>query len=96
MTQDLGLLLMFALVAIIIVVDYIRDGNKPSPGDASCTSEDERCKALRIRQERARQRMKQLGHKSLLEGRKAWATIKPMSDPEPSATVIQFGKKGRK
>ncbi len=86
-----------SLVAVIVIVDYLRDENKPTTGDpADLTTSDPRCLRLRQRQEAARQRMKREGIKSLLDGKRAWQTIKPMSDPEPSAQVIQMGKRNRK
>ncbi len=55
--------------------------------------DDERCVALRIRQEAARQRMAKLGIKTLLEGHKGWQTVRPMAAPEAPATVIPMRKR---
>lgn len=70
-----------AIVVVLVAKDAI---DRPSPSDVdSLTSNDERCKALRLRQERARQRMERLGIKTLLKGRPGWRTVNPMSEPRP-------------
>ncbi len=55
--------------------------------------DDERCVALRLRQEAARQRMAKLGIKTLHEGHKGWATVNPMKAPEAPATVIPMRRR---
>ncbi len=57
------------------------------------TSSDPRCLAVRMKLARARDRMKKLGIKTLLEGHKGWATVNPMKTPEPAATVIPMRKR---
>jgi hypothetical protein len=66
----------------------------PTPPDCdSLTSNDDRCKALRIRQEKAAQFMRKNGIKSLLAGRAAWRRINPMHTPEPVSRVVQMKRR---
>jgi hypothetical protein len=58
------------------------------------TTSDPRCLAVLAKLARARDRMKRLGIKSLLEGRPAWQRMNPMGQAE-QAKVIDF-KRGRR
>jgi hypothetical protein len=56
------------------------------------TTSDPRCLATLAKLARARDRMKRLGIKSLLDGRRAWTKINPMHD-EPPAKVIEMRRR---
>lgn len=92
MTDLLPYLLAFVIFLVIVFRDAL---NRPSPGDADqFTRNDERCQVVRVKQHVAVQRMKRLGHKSLLDGRPAWRTVNPMGvRAEPSKVVPLRRKK---
>lgn len=60
-----------------------------------CTLRDERALRIAIKRDAAVQKMRRHGIKTLLEGRKAWQTIKPMHDEEPPARVVSINRKSK-
>lgn len=88
------LLISFVLVVLIVGYDAITRDD-PIQDDADKLEKFRKAEIERKRGE-ALAWMAANGKKTLLGGRKSWVTIKPMASPEPSATVIQIGKrKGR-
>lgn len=57
------------------------------------TVENERCIALRLKLEKARQRMKKLGIRSLLDGHKGWRKVVVMAEPPKAAKVVPIRRK---
>lgn len=90
--SGLGLLLLI-LAGIAVICVVIQDAHsRPLDAHRSFTAEDPACKAVAKEQEKARERMKALGHRSLLDGRRAWQTIKTM-DTEAPAKVLPMRRK---
>lgn len=80
-------LIFYVLAGLVVIGIVLCDAVKRDPTPPDCdhlTSNDERCKALKQRQDAARARMKALGIRSLLDGRKAWANVNPMGHTEPA------------
>lgn len=78
---DIPVYVILGIVAIILVLRDVANPN-PTPPDVDRMSDSERAAALRVKQEAARARMKQLGIKSLFDGRPAWQRINPMGRAE--------------
>lgn len=57
------------------------------------TSSDPRCLATLQKLANARAKMKKLGIRTLLNGHKGWATVKPMAEPQPEAKVISMRRR---
>lgn len=93
--MDTFLYILLGALVVLAVIHDIRHPDPTPPDAESLTSADERCQALRIKQERARQWMRKHGIKSLLDGRKGWATLNPMAAAEPPAKVVQLKRRPR-
>lgn len=104
MTDFFALVLLLVLFAAVLayargdLIAWIREeadmirADSWAPED-EFTSKDARCRVVAEKLDKARARMKRDGIKTLLEGRKAWQTIKPMHDEEPPARVVPFNRR---
>lgn len=80
-----GDVVFVAIVCVVAFVSWILNwiSDEPSPPDRDHDGDKRRREAaLQAKREAAIDRMKKLGIKSLLDGRKAWATIRPMHAEE--------------
>jgi len=83
------------LLGIYSLVAVLRDAltRKPKHDPNYYTLSDPRCEQVRLKQEAAREFMKEKGIRTLLEGKPGWRRIVDMSEAPPPSTVVRMRRK---
>ena len=78
--------------AVAVLMDAIRRRSFKPSERFTCT--DERCIAVRIKQAKAAQRMKKLGHQTLLDGKEHVPSVNHIAPArKPAITVVTLRRK---